>query len=52
MEQIAVTFFTRQSKYAVTDAPVMVPVTLGRFGLSEIVNHLRGNQGVGDIGAS
>jgi ribosome biogenesis protein YTM1 len=42
LEQVQVRFFTKQKQYAVTDAPTLVPVSLKRYGLSEIVNHLLG----------
>lgn len=38
--QIRVRFFTRYDKYRITDAPFAVPSKLGRYGLSEVVNHL------------
>lgn len=41
--QIQVRFTTKQTKYAVTDTPIAVPITLRRYALSEIVNHLLGN---------
>ncbi|KAJ3261557.1 WD repeat-containing protein 12 [Boothiomyces macroporosus] len=40
--KVQVSFYSRQSKYAVTDAPILVPTKLKRFGLSEIINHLLG----------
>lgn len=39
-EQVQVRFFTRQPKYAVSDAPILVPATFKRQGLSEIINNL------------
>lgn len=33
-------FFTKYEKYRITDAPFAVPSKLGRYGLSEVVNHL------------
>ena len=33
-------FITRYDKYRITDAPFAVPSKLGRYGLSEVVNHL------------
>ncbi|KAI9592032.1 WD40-repeat-containing domain protein [Syncephalis fuscata] len=42
LQQIQVRFVAQQEKYAVTDAPTLVPVNLKRYGLSEIVNHLLG----------
>ncbi|KAJ1652956.1 ribosome biogenesis protein ytm1 [Dispira simplex] len=38
--QIQVRFTTQLSKYAVPDAPILLPVSLKRYGLSEIINHL------------
>lgn len=38
--QVQVRFITKQAKYAVTDTPINVPVSLRRYALSEIVNHL------------
>ncbi|KAK9728215.1 ribosome biogenesis protein ytm1, variant 2 [Basidiobolus ranarum] len=40
--QIQVRFTTRQTQYAVTDTPIVVPARLKRYGLSEIINHLLG----------
>ncbi|ORX81810.1 WD40 repeat-like protein [Basidiobolus meristosporus CBS 931.73] len=40
--QIQVRFTTRQTQYAVTDTPIVVPTRLKRYGLSEIINHLLG----------
>ncbi|KAJ3323954.1 hypothetical protein HDV06_000930 [Boothiomyces sp. JEL0866] len=40
--KVQVSFYSRQAKYAVTDAPILVPTKLKRFGLSEIINHLLG----------
>jgi len=37
-----VRFVTAQERYRVPDAPIAVPVTLRRYGLSEIINHLLG----------
>ena len=33
-------FFTKYDKYRITDTPFAVPSKLGRYGLSEVVNHL------------
>ncbi|KAK5666031.1 hypothetical protein BDV3_006964 [Batrachochytrium dendrobatidis] len=38
--KIQAVFFSRQSKYAVTDTPILVPTSLKRYGLSEIIGHL------------
>ncbi|KAH6560581.1 hypothetical protein BASA50_001390 [Batrachochytrium salamandrivorans] len=38
--RIQAVFFSRQSKYAVTDTPILVPTSLKRYGLSEIIGHL------------
>ncbi|KAF7732740.1 WD repeat-containing protein 12 [Apophysomyces ossiformis] len=43
-EQVQVRFFTQQEKYAVTDAPILVPSNFKRYGLSEIVNNLIGHE--------
>ncbi|ORZ00577.1 WD40-repeat-containing domain protein [Syncephalastrum racemosum] len=43
-EQVQVRFTTTQQKYAVNDAPILVPSALKRFGLSEIVNNLLGHE--------
>ncbi|RHZ75295.1 hypothetical protein Glove_216g77 [Diversispora epigaea] len=40
--QIQVRFITQQRKYAVTDSVILVPISLRRYGLSEIINHLLG----------
>ncbi|KAJ3168688.1 WD repeat-containing protein 12, partial [Irineochytrium annulatum] len=40
-----VRFSTRSKKYSITDAPILVPVSLRRFGLSEVINHLLGTSG-------
>ncbi|KAI9142601.1 WD40-repeat-containing domain protein [Paraphysoderma sedebokerense] len=42
--QVQVKFFTKQSQYVVTDTPILVPANLRRYGLSEIINHLLGNE--------
>lgn len=39
-KQVQVRFHTRQKRFEVTDAAIMVPTSLRRFGLSEIINHL------------
>ncbi|KAI8048537.1 WD40-repeat-containing domain protein [Syncephalis plumigaleata] len=41
-QQVQVRFIAQQEQYVVTDAPMLVPVHLKRYGLSEIVNHLLG----------
>ncbi|KAJ3036804.1 hypothetical protein HDV00_002357 [Rhizophlyctis rosea] len=38
--QVQVRFHTKQQKYAITDAPILVPARLKRYELSGIVNHL------------
>jgi len=43
-EKVRVRLWTTHARYAVTDAPLAVPVNLGRYGLSEIVNHLLGTE--------
>ncbi|ORX71182.1 WD40 repeat-like protein [Linderina pennispora] len=42
--QIQIRLVAKQEKYAVSDAPMMVPQSVQRYGLSEIVNHLLGNE--------
>ncbi|KAJ2000437.1 ribosome biogenesis protein ytm1 [Coemansia thaxteri] len=42
--QIQIRLVAKQLKYAVPDAPIVVPQQLQRYGLSEIVNHLLGNE--------
>lgn len=44
---IKIKFFTKEQddSLQVSDTPLFVPVSLKRFGLSEIVNHLLGNNG-------
>ncbi|KAJ1949695.1 ribosome biogenesis protein ytm1 [Linderina macrospora] len=42
--QIQIRLVAKQEKYAVPDAPLVVPQSLQRYGLSEIVNHLLGNE--------
>eukprot|EP01041_Mallomonas_annulata_P004734 gene4734-9403_t len=39
-ERIRVRFSTKYAKFRVTDAPFAIPSKLGRYGLSEVVNHL------------
>ncbi|CAK7892641.1 ribosome biogenesis protein Ytm1p [[Candida] anglica] len=43
--QIKIKFFTKEEDESiqVSDAPLYVPVSLKRYGLSEVVNHLLGN---------
>ena len=43
--QIKIKFFTNEEDESlqVSNSPLYVPVTLKRFGLSEVVNHLLGN---------
>ncbi|KAI9260604.1 WD40-repeat-containing domain protein [Phascolomyces articulosus] len=43
-EQIQVRLVSRQEKYAVPEAPIRVPISFKRFGLSEIVNNLLGHE--------
>ncbi|EEB07658.1 ribosome biogenesis protein Ytm1 [Schizosaccharomyces japonicus yFS275] len=38
--QVQVRFTTRDPDYAVADTPILIPTTLRRYGLSQIVNHL------------
>ncbi|KAJ2426829.1 ribosome biogenesis protein ytm1, partial [Coemansia sp. RSA 2531] len=42
--QVQIRLVAKQLKYAVPDAPIVVPQQLQRYGLSEIVNHLLGNE--------
>ncbi|KAK6459191.1 ribosome biogenesis protein YTM1 [Scheffersomyces xylosifermentans] len=48
--QIKIKFFTKEEDESlqVSDAPIYVPVSLKRYGLSEVVNHLLGNDGESD----
>jgi len=39
--KVKVRFVTNDPNIRVTDTPLAVPVTLGRLGLSEVINHLR-----------
>ncbi|KAI8059569.1 WD40-repeat-containing domain protein [Gongronella butleri] len=39
-EQVQVRLVSKQPKYAVSEAPILVPSTLKRYGLSELVNNL------------
>ncbi|OAD73638.1 hypothetical protein PHYBLDRAFT_145114 [Phycomyces blakesleeanus NRRL 1555(-)] len=39
-EQVQVRFVTKQEKYAISDAAILVPANFKRYGLSEIVNNL------------
>ncbi|KAJ1892728.1 ribosome biogenesis protein ytm1 [Kickxella alabastrina] len=43
-EQVQIRLVAKQQKYAVPEAPIVVPQQLQRYGLSEIVNHLLGNE--------
>lgn len=43
-EKVRIRLFTTYAKYRVTDAPLAVPSKLGRYGLSEVVNHLLGSE--------
>ncbi|KAI8388800.1 nuclear protein Ytm1p [Radiomyces spectabilis] len=43
-EQVQVRFTTQQVKYAVNDAPILVPSNFKRYGLSEIINNLLGHE--------
>ena len=38
--EIRVRFVTEYTKYRVTETPISVPARLGRYGLSELINHL------------
>ncbi|KAJ2859688.1 ribosome biogenesis protein ytm1, partial [Coemansia asiatica] len=42
--QVQIRLVAKQQKYAVPDTPIVVPQQLQRYGLSEIVNHLLGNE--------
>lgn len=48
--QIKIRFYTKEQDEAlqVADAPLFVPVSLKRYGLSEVVNHVLGNDGLSD----
>lgn len=39
-DRVRVRFYTQHVQYVVTDAPFAVPSKLGRYGLSEVINHL------------
>lgn len=41
-EQVQVRFVTKQQRYAVRDAAILVPANFKRYGLSEIINNLLG----------
>ncbi|CAO3650879.1 unnamed protein product [Cunninghamella blakesleeana] len=43
-EQIQIRLTTKQEQYAVNNAPIMVPVSFKRYGLSELVNNLLGRE--------
>lgn len=42
--QIRARFVTEHAEYRISDAPFAIPAKLGRSGLSEVVNHLLGNE--------
>jgi hypothetical protein len=42
MAQVRLKFVTQDETIRVTEAPIAVPTKLGRSGLSEVINHLRG----------
>ncbi|KAI9505578.1 ribosome biogenesis protein ytm1 [Coemansia spiralis] len=42
--QVQIRLVAKQQKYAVPDAPIVVPQQLQRYGLSDIVNHLLNNE--------
>ncbi|KAI8802082.1 WD40-repeat-containing domain protein [Cladochytrium replicatum] len=44
MAQVQVRFISRQPGAVAPETPILVPVELKRYGLSEIVNHLLGNK--------
>ena len=39
-DKVRVRFVTSHDSFRVTDAPFVIPQKLGRYGLSEVVNHL------------
>jgi ribosome biogenesis protein len=41
--QVRVRFVTKVATLKVTEVPIAVPETLGRYGLSEVINHLLGS---------
>jgi NLE (NUC135) domain len=43
MLQVRVRFVTKVATLKVTEVPIAVPETLGRYGLSEVINHLLGS---------
>jgi ribosome biogenesis protein YTM1 len=42
--QIRARFVTDHEEFRISDAPFAIPAKLGRFGLSEVINHLMGNE--------
>lgn len=53
--QVRVRFITKDESIRVTDAPLAVPTQLGRKGLSEVIEHLRGRgnaEGAADAAAA
>ena len=43
--QVRARFVTNHDDYRISDAPFAIPAKLGRRGLSEVINHLLGNEG-------
>ncbi|PVU93191.1 hypothetical protein BB559_003395 [Furculomyces boomerangus] len=43
-EQVQIILFSKLKKYELPQTPILVPTNLKRYGLSEIVNHLLGNE--------
>eukprot|EP01095_Lingulamoeba_sp_RSL-Kostka_P017626 TRINITY_DN928_c0_g1_i1.p1 TRINITY_DN928_c0_g1~~TRINITY_DN928_c0_g1_i1.p1 ORF type:complete len:495 (+),score=186.17 TRINITY_DN928_c0_g1_i1:71-1555(+) len=39
IEKVQAKFFTKYEKYKISEKPFMIPSSLSRFGLSEIINH-------------
>ena len=39
-EKVRVRFITQVEKFRVTETPFLIPVVLGRQGLSEVISHL------------
>ena len=45
--QVRARFVTNHDDYRISDAPFAIPAKLGRRGLSEVINHLLGNESEG-----
>ena len=49
---VQVRFKTKHAQYEVGEVPITVPLTLKRFGLSEVINHLLARGGILVVGGS